>query len=187
VRIAGILRRIEWEDEFTNDNDGDLSGDATGWGVNLSANVKVGPNDSVLKLLVMHGEAVENYMNDAGGDIGLENDGTGFEGKPIPVTGTVLFYDLYWSDRWSSTIGFSTVDKQNTNEQAADSFEKSRYALVNIQFHPTSQVMYGGELQYGRRENFSDGWDYDAFKVQFSARYAFSFGLGREAYPRKRW
>ena len=187
VRIAGILRRIEWEDEVINDSDGDLSGGTTGWGVNLSANYKIGPNDSVLKLLVMHGEAVENYMNDAGGDIGLESDGNGLEGKPIPVTGTVLFYDLYWSDRFSSTIGFSTVDKQNTNKQAPDSFEKSRYALVNIQFHPTSQVMYGGELQYGRRENFSDGWDYDAFKVQFSARYMFSFGLGREAYPRKRF
>ena len=38
--------------------------------------------------------------------------------------------------------------------------------------------MTGVELQYGRRENFSDGYDYDAFRVQFSARYNFSFGLG---------
>lgn len=178
VRAAGILRRIEWEDEAGGGTVGDISGDATGWGINLSANFKFGPNDSVLKLLVMHGEGVENYMNDAGGDIGLEIDGTTLEGKAIPVTGTVLFYDLYWTKRWSSTFGFSTVDKENTNGQAANSFEKGRYALVNLQFHPTSQVMYGGELQYGKRENFDDGWDYDAFKVQFSARYNFSFGLG---------
>lgn len=177
VRASGILRRLEWEDETLNAAN-DLSGDATGWGINLSANFKFGPNDSVLKLLLMHGEGVENYMNDAGGDIGIETNGNSVEGKAIPVTGTVLFYDLYWTKRWSSTIGFSTVDKQNTNGQAANSFEKGRYALTNLQFHPTPQVMYGAELQYGKRENFNDDFDYDAFKVQFSARYNFSFGLG---------
>jgi hypothetical protein len=36
----------------------------------------------------------------------------------------------------------------------------------------------GAEVQYERRENFDDGYDYDAVKVQFSARYNFSFGLG---------
>ncbi len=90
----------------------------------------------------------------------------------------MLFYDLYWTKRWSSTIGFSTVDKKNTNGQAPNSFEKGRYALTNLQYHPTPQVMYGAELQYGKRENFDDDYDYDAFKVQFSARYNFSFGLG---------
>jgi hypothetical protein len=177
LRASGILRQLEWEDDTAGAVD-DLSGDATGWGINLSANLKFGPNDSVLKLLVMHGEGVENYMNDAGGDIGIETDGSSLESKLIPVTGTVLFYDLYWTKRWSSTIGFSTVDKENTNGQAANSFEKSRYALTNLQYHPTPQVMYGAELQYGKRENFNDDYDYDAFKVQFSARYNFSFGLG---------
>ena len=179
VRVGAILRRIEWEDDT---GDGfDLSGDETGWGVNFSTNIKMGPNDSVLKFLVIHGAGVENYMNDAGGDIGIEGSADNLvnaKAEVIPLTGTVLFYDLYWSDRWSSTIGFSTVDKQNPSGQAANTFEKGRYALVNLQFHPTSNVMYGGELQYGKRENFDDGWDYDAFKVQFSARYNFSFGLG---------
>jgi hypothetical protein len=177
LRAAGILRQIEWEDD-TPGAVNDLSGDATGWGINLSANLKFGPNDSVLKLLVVHGEGIENYMNDAGGDIGLEVNGNTVEGKAIPVTGTVLFYDLYWSKRWSSTIGFSTVDKQSTDDAAPNSFEKGRYALTNLQYHPTPQVMFGAELQYGKRENVGDDYDYDAIKVQFSARYNFSFGLG---------
>ncbi len=176
VRAAGILRRIEWDDEdLTN---GDLSGDATGWGINLSANFRFGPNDSVLKLLVMHGEGIQNYVNDAGGDIGIDINGTTLSGETIPVTTTLLFYDLYWSKRWSSTIGFSTVDLDLPNGQAANSFEKGRYALTNLQYHPSDRVMVGAELQYGKRENFNDDWDYDAFKVQFSARYNFSFGLG---------
>ena len=176
VRVAGIVRRIEWEDQDVSN--GDLSGDATGWGINFSANYKFGPNDSVLKFLVMYGEGVQNYTNDAGGDIGVEISGTNISGETIPIITTVLFYDLYWSKRWSSTIGFSTVDLDLPNGQAPNSLEKGRYALTNLQYHPADNVMVGAELQYGRRENFEDGWDYDAVKVQFSARYNFSFGLG---------
>ena len=40
------------------------------------------------------------------------------------------------------------------------------------------KVMYGVELQYGSRENFSDGWTYDDFRIQFSFRYKYSFWLG---------
>ena len=100
------------------------------------------------------------------------------KGEPIPVTGTVLFYDYYWSERWSSTIGFSTIDMDNTNAQSPDTYHKGRYALTNLQYHPSPKLMFGAELQYGKRENFKDGWDYDAVKVQFSARYNWSFGLG---------
>ena len=38
--------------------------------------------------------------------------------------------------------------------------------------------MMGGELQWGRRENFSDGFQSDGFKVQFSFKYNFSCKLG---------
>jgi hypothetical protein len=34
--------------------------------------------------------------------------------------------------------------------------------------------MFGGELQWGRRENFSDGFHSDDVKVQFSFKYSFS-------------
>ena len=38
--------------------------------------------------------------------------------------------------------------------------------------------MMGGELQWGRRTNFSDGFESDGFKVQFSFKYNFSYKLG---------
>lgn len=176
VRLSGILRRIEWQDEDTSNVD--LSGETTGWGINLSSNIRLGPNGSVLKLLLVHGKGIENYMNDAGGDIGLKYDGDTLEAEAIPVTGLVAFYDYYWNKHWSSSLGFSSVDKKNPSAQAAYSFEKGRYALVNLQYHPASQIMVGAELQYGKRENFDDGWDYDIYKLQISARYNFSFGLG---------
>jgi hypothetical protein len=38
--------------------------------------------------------------------------------------------------------------------------------------------MVGAELQWGRRDNFSDGWSYGAFKIQVSFRYNYSLKLG---------
>jgi hypothetical protein len=39
-------------------------------------------------------------------------------------------------------------------------------------------VMLGGELQWGQRENFADGFKSDGFKVQFSFKYTFSAKIG---------
>ena len=49
----------------------DLSGDVWGWGINLSSNLKVGKKD-VIKLQLVYGEGIQNYMNDAPEDIGIE-------------------------------------------------------------------------------------------------------------------
>ena len=40
--------------------------------------------------------------------------------------------------------------------------------------------MTGLEFQWGRRANFSDGFQVDDYRIQFSARYDFSFRLGGE-------
>ena len=190
VRLAGILRYVEFEGDGDYNNNGIparimVDDDAIGWGLNFSMNINVGPGDSVLKFAVVGGEAIENYMNDGTGDLGLDSiscngDGTSCTAdfEPIRMLGTTLFYDLYWSDRWSSTIGFSTYDVDNRDLDNASNFQNARYGLVNLLYYPASNVMFGGELQYGKRENFDDGFDYDTWRIQFSARYNFSFGLG---------
>jgi hypothetical protein len=38
--------------------------------------------------------------------------------------------------------------------------------------------MVGGEYQWGRRTNFSDGFHSDGQKIQFSFKYNFSWKLG---------
>ena len=177
VRIAGILRYIKWEDE-TPGAAVDLSDDAVGYGLNFSTNIKIGPRGSVIKLAIVGGEAIQNYMNDGTGDIGLQTTGNSIEAAAIPMLGTTLFYDLYWADRWSSSFGFSTLDIDNRDLENAANFKSGRYALAHVLYHPADNVMFGGEVQYGSRENFDDGWDYDLWRIQFSARYNFSFGLG---------
>jgi hypothetical protein len=179
VRAAGMLRRIEWDDVL--DDEFELSGDAWGWGINLSSNLKPTKQDTV-RLQLVFGEGIQNYMNDSPVDVGIvANPGsvvTPVLGEPVPIVAIVAFLDHYWSERFSSTVGYSWQDNDNTGGQAADSFKVGHYALGNLLYYPAPNVMVGGELQWGRRENFSDGFESDGVKVQFSFRYNFSWKLG---------
>ena len=177
--VAGMLRYIKWDDML--DDEFDLSGSATGWGVNLSSNVKAGAN-STLRLQVVFGEGIQNYMNDSPVDVGIQNNfgdpRSPVVGKPIALVGIVAFLDHAWNEQWSSTVGYSRQDNDNTDAQAASAFKTGQYALGNLLYTPVPNVMVGGELQWGRRENFSDGFHSDGFKLQFSFKYSFSHRLG---------
>jgi hypothetical protein len=178
VQVAGILRQMKWDD--TNDDDLDLTGDATGWGVNLSSNLKI--QKHVARLQVAFGEGVQNYWNDAPVDIGIRNNfqdpRTPVVGEPLPILGIVAFLDLNWSDKWTSTVGYSLVDIDNSDAQADSAYKKGQYALANILFHPTPDVFLGPEIQWGKRENFRDGFTSDDLRIQFSAKYNFRLSLG---------
>jgi hypothetical protein len=179
VRAAGMLRLIKWDDVL--DDAFDLSGDATGWGLNLSSNLKAGKNDTI-RFQFVFGEGIQNYMNDSPVDVGIVNNFsnpvTPILGEPIPITGLVLFLDHAWNEKFSSAIGYSRQDNDNTEAQAADAFRNGQYALGNLLYYPAPNVMIGGELQWGRRENFSDGFQSDGLKLQFSFKYNFSFKVG---------
>ncbi len=171
VEIAGMLRRIEWED--LDNVDPDLSGSATGWGLNLSTNLKIGAND-LIKAQVVYGEGIQNYMNDAPVDVAIETDAQGVKGVTIPMLGIVAFLDHTWSEKFTTSIGYSMLDVDNTNGQEAGAFSQGNYALANLLYYPVKNAMAGVEFQYGDRKNNSDGWDTSIFKVQFSFRYNFS-------------
>jgi hypothetical protein len=175
VEIAGIFRSIEWEDQ--NDDEIDLSGDALGWGLNLSTNLKFGKND-VFRGSVLYGEGIENYMNDAPVDIGIENDFDNAEspvkGVALPVLGVVAFLDHNWNEKFSTAVGYSMIDIDNSDGQADDAFDKGQYAIVNLLWYPAKNMLAGVELQWGDRENFRDGWDTSITKLQFTFKYNFS-------------
>jgi DcaP outer membrane protein len=179
VRAAGMLRRINWDD--TLDDDFDLSGDATGWGINLSSNLKPSKGDTI-RLQFVFGEGVQNYMNDSPVDVGIvANPGnavTPVLGEPIPILGLVAFIDHSWTEHYSSTFGYSWQENDNTEGQNPDAFRTGHYLLANLLYYPAPNAMVGGEFQWGRRENFSDGFKSDGFKLQFSFKYNFSWKLG---------
>ena len=179
VRAAGMLRVIKWDDVL--EDQFDLSGDATGWGLNFSSNVKASPSDTI-RLQVVFGEGIQNYMNDAPVDIGIvnqfQNPVTPITGEPLPIVGIVAFLDHTWNERFTSSVGYSRTDIDNTEGQAADAYKAGQYALGNLLYTPVPNVMVGGELQWGRRENFNDGFHSDGFKLQFSFKYNFSYKVG---------
>jgi hypothetical protein len=181
IRAAAIVRKINWDD--TLNDQFDLTGDATGWGVNLSSNINLGQNKKdVIRLQVAIGEGIENYMNDAEVDIGTKtNFGDPVRpvlGDPLPVVGILAFLDHRWNDKWTSSGGYSRMDIDNTNGQRADAYQAGEYALANLLYYPAPNVMIGGEFQWGRRINFADGFHSDGAKVQFSFRYNFSKKVG---------
>jgi hypothetical protein len=175
VELAGIVRRIEWED--LNTDAFDLSGDAMGWGASLSSNLKLGARD-VTRLQVVYGEGVQNYMNDAPADVGIENNPGNatapVKGVALPLLGLVAFLDHTWNERFSTAIGYSMIDIDNTDGQDPSAFKRGDYALGNLLYSPMSGVTTGVELQWGRRENHSDGFTSDQVRVQFSFKYNFS-------------
>jgi hypothetical protein len=180
VEIAGILRYMEWEDNL--DDGIDLSGDAWGWGLNLTSNVKFDDGGKVLRLGVVYGEGIQNYMNDAPEDVGIRNNFSNpvrpIEGEALPMLGISAFLDINWSESMTSTIGYSMLDIDNSSGQSPDAFKHGDYALANVLFYPVKNLMYGPELIWIKRENNSDGFTSDDFRVQFSVKYNFSYALG---------
>jgi hypothetical protein len=175
VELAGIVRWIRWDDVLHDSLD--LAGGATGWGVSLSSNANAGAND-VFRLQAVYGAAVENYFNDAPVDIGIQaNAGDPrrpFIGVALPDLGLVAFLDHRWSDRFTSSIGYSRVDIGNSDEQRADAFRNGQYALANLLYYPVPGIMMGAELQWGRRANCRDGFSASDYRVQMSFRYTYS-------------
>jgi hypothetical protein len=187
VELAGIVRYMKWVDQ--GEDEIDLSGDAIGWGLNLSSNLKITKND-VLRLSVLYGAGVQNYMNDATVDVGVEitdDPEKPVKGVAIPLLGVVAFLEHNWSDKFATAIGYSMLSMDNTNGQNYDAFKMGQYAIGNLIYYPVENVMMVAELQYGNRDNFNnlveDGEiqypeNYlktaDILKLQFSFKYNFS-------------
>jgi DcaP outer membrane protein len=175
-QVAGMLRRIKWVD--TLDDQFDLSGSAVGAGLNLTSNLKFTENDTG-RFAFVFGQGIQNYMNDAPVDVGIEINPRADPRRPIrgvalPMWSLVAFLDHNWSKRFSTAAGYSLLSIDNSNGQEPNAFHRGHYALANLLYYPYENVMVGGELQWGRRENFLDGFKSDDFRIQFSFRYNFS-------------
>jgi hypothetical protein len=177
-QVAAIYRRIQWED-FNATATRDLSGSANGWGVNLSSNIKLSRH--VLRLQAVYGQGIENYMNDAPADVGVKNNFSNLRtpvlGKALPLLGLVAFFDLNWSEKATTSIGYSREDIRTTDGQALSAFKSGQYALANILFYPVKGAMLGPEVQWGYRDN-RRGFHAPDYRIQFSARFNFNFKVG---------
>jgi len=143
--------------------------------VTASSNVKVGEKNTA-RLQIVYGKGIQNYMNDAPADVAIQNDFSNrtAKGIPLPVLGVVSFLDHNWNQRFSTAAGYSLVNIWNSNGQVATAFHQGDYALANLLYHPVKDVMMGGEFQFGRRVNYSDGFNTNDYRLQFSFKYNFA-------------
>ena len=167
---------MKWDDVL--DDQFDLSGDATGWGINLSSNLKAGDerrHPAAVRLRRGHPELHERLAGrhrhrEQPLEPGDADRRRAASDRRVPscssITPGTRSSAARSATRWQ--------DNDNTDGQAPDAFKIGQYALGNLLYYPVPNVMVGGELQWGRRENFSDGFKSDGFKVQFSFKYNFS-------------
>ena len=84
-------------------------------------------DQNIVRLSALYGEGIQNYMNDAPADVGIEpNPGNAtapIKGVALPVFGVVAFLDHTWNTKFSSSIGYSMIDIDNSELQSADAFQ----------------------------------------------------------------
>jgi hypothetical protein len=181
VQLAGILRKVGYETIGTPDNRPKNS--KMGWGVNGSANVKTWGKD-VLHVSAVYGEGIASYMNDGGTDLGPKVAGTltpvgggpptvSLRGDVVPLLGLMAYYDHYWTDQFSSSIGWSMVDVDNTSFQSPTAFNQAQYASGNLLWAPDPRILMGAEFLWGQLKDFSGNKGND-MRVQISFKYSFS-------------
>jgi hypothetical protein len=175
VQVGGILRKVGFE--LSLDGTDWVDGSETGWGLNLGLVFNTFGQDKLL-LQAVYGEGIASYMNDGGMDLAprVILDGSGApvdaEAEAVPLTGVLAYYDHFWNERWSSSIGYSYTEVDNTNFQDGDTFQKGDYASGNLLFYPADNLMFGAELLWGKRTN-NDGSNDDDVRFQFTAKYTF--------------
>lgn len=183
VQLAGILRYIEVE--------GPVEDEFVGWGLNLSGTYNIGERGTT-RLQLVYGEGIGNYLNDGAPDLGATS---ATSGETIPLLGLVAFYDHAWSDKLTSSLGYSMYNIDNTSQQTPSAMKTGHYALLNLLHHPTPNVTYGLECQYGKRKNKGDGQtedfggtigtqtveSFDDFRVQFSVKFTFGATLNGDS------
>jgi len=179
VQLGGIVRSIQWDDLNATPTS-DFSGSATGWGFSLSSNIKI--QKDVLRLQGVYGEGIQNYMNDAPVDIGVQENFSDpvspIIGVALPMWSMVAFWDHTWSDKWTSSFGGSYLEIDNSDGQSADAFHSGTYLAGNLIYYPVPNVLAGLEYTWGNRKNHDDGWSYNDNRIALSVKYSFKQSLG---------
>lgn len=180
VQLAGILRKVGFETVGTLNNEPKDS--KMGWGINGSASFKVWNKDR-LHLSAVYGEGIASYMNDGGTDLGpkVSEIVVPPTGPPVlrlrpdvvPLLGLMAYYDHYWNDQLSTSIGWSMNKLDNLSFQAADAFQTGQYASVNLLYTPDPRLLMGAEFLWGERED-KNGNKGDDMRLQVSFKYSFS-------------
>ena len=126
VQAAAIVRQVGFQNPATPD--GKPSGEKTGYGLNLSGALNAFGKDRI-NWQVVGGKAIASYMNDGGIDLA---PGASLQAETVKSLGWLAYYNHAWSDKWSSSIGYSEHRQNNTGGQLHQRLPQGQLCLASI-------------------------------------------------------
>ena len=173
VQLAGIARDVGFDTRGTLNNQ--PKNDRLGWGVNLSGHIALFEKDKLIGSGV-YGQGIATYMNDGGVDLAPGGTPQAVKPQAVPLTGVMGYYDHYWNDQLSTSLGYSLTQVANTTFQQASAFKRGEYASINLLYTPTAKILIGGEMLWGKRTDFG-GQHGDDVRFQFTVKYDFGASI----------
>ncbi len=170
LQVAGLLRWLGYDTPGAPG--GDPKDSAMGYGLDVSSVFKVGPM-ATLRLSVLGGKGISYYLNDGGTDLAFGGTLADPNAEAVPLLGLFAYVDVAWTEKWTSSFGYSSTTVDNTSLQDADAFKSGQYASANLLFAPASSLLFGPELLWGKRIDKDDASGTD-LRLQVSLKYSFS-------------
>jgi len=164
-QVSGILRSLGYDNPTVP---GGNPGSKTGYGLNLAGVYNTIGKDA-LRAQVAYGKGIANYSNDCCVDLASNAAGSP---EAVPLLDWLLYYDHWWTDTLSSSVGYSQNYQDNTSGQAGTAQRYGQYTSVNLLWYPVRNVMTGVELMWGERQNRNSQSANDT-RIQFSGQYKF--------------
>ncbi|WP_143304740.1 DcaP family trimeric outer membrane transporter [Chitinophaga vietnamensis] len=167
IQLAGLFHPITYDNYLGHEHTN------IGWGANLTGvievNAKIKDNFSYQ---VTYGQGISRYFNDLGGQgyDAATKSRTMLEN--IPVFAVMGFYDHWWSDKLSTTVGYGYLTLDQKDYQPVQDFKSTQYGVANILYYPSAFVKVGLEYLYGKHITIDRKYG-DNSRLQFSMMYKF--------------
>ena len=177
LSFAGLLRRLNHE--FEEDGVATQSTKVT-YGFTAGGRVRTGKRDD-LRFQASGGRGLGRYAA-----VGFANAGVVTPDDEIEATPSLLgfvSYRHFWTDQFRSNVNLSGISVSNDRDLAGDEVNRTAYSVsANLLWSPLPELTFGVEYMTAWRELESRVRGRFE-RLQFSARYDFSFSVERADDP----
>lgn len=171
LQVAGILRWLGYDTPGATG--GNPKDSALGYGADVSSVIKVAQKAQV-RLSAIGGKGISFYFNDCGGpDLAFGGTAADPTAEAVPTYGLFAYVDYAWSEKWTSSAGYSGSYVEPTALQGGGAFKSGHYASINLLSAPSPAILFGPELLWGKRID-NDGASGTDLRLQVSLKYTFS-------------
>ncbi len=125
-----------------------------------------------LRLSTAYGQGIASYINDGGVDLAASTPNTL---SAQPQLAILAYYDQAWTERLSSSLGYSATIVSNTPYQTSSAFQRGRLRDGDRAGHAGRGCLsLGASYLWGRRRRVPVSATGTDNRLQFSVRYSFS-------------